>query len=251
MKNIVRAMVCLLISMSLLYGESRPRPYLGLRVQPLPEASAAPLQLDAQRALLVSDVVVNGPADKAGLDKDTIIVAFNSQDCAGYDDFVAKIQQGEAGSEVTLEVIQNGQRKTVTAILAAAPENAAMVVWKYAGTAAAEKPEYKILRKWPGQDQWQNVPYSGQDPFKSMPDFEDYLRRFFHSKPGGPSAPHVLPAPNTPLEVPDRQNDMEVSIQDQLRDWNERLDKLEKQQEEILKLLKKQLSDSNDKTQKP
>ncbi len=120
-----------LLILSAMTWADQPRPYVGVDMDPtpLPELLTKHLRLDPGQGLRVSNIRVDGPADKAGLVRDDLIVTFAGQKVTDFDQFVAAIQQAGIGTDVALEVIHLGARKIIHLTLAAAP--ATQVQWKY------------------------------------------------------------------------------------------------------------------------
>lgn len=109
-------------------------PYLGVQLsqQPLPGLLAKHLQLDAGRGVLVQNILVDSPADKAGLDKDDIIVQFNGEAVTDYQQLTSLIQACRIGRTVTLGVIQSGTLKDIDVELEAKRPDSQWSGWKYA-----------------------------------------------------------------------------------------------------------------------
>jgi len=115
-------------------------PYLGISVGSLTPVIAQAMNLPAnQRGALVATVVAGGPADLAGLLASTtpvtvnglqttvggdVIIAFNGQTVKTSDDLIAYLaRSGVVGQNITLTVLRNGQRTTVTVMLGARPSS--------------------------------------------------------------------------------------------------------------------------------
>ena len=118
----------------LLFGSmslaGQPRPYLGVGLdeQPLPELLTKHLRLDPGQGIRINNIMTGSPADKAGLDRDDLIVAFGGQKATAREQLVDAVHQASVGSEMALEVIHLGARQTVSLKLGTAPEE---VQWKY------------------------------------------------------------------------------------------------------------------------
>jgi hypothetical protein len=149
---------------------------LGIRLDPnpLPELLHKHLQLAADEGLLIANVLTDGPADKAGLEQDDIIVKFQNKPVKDFNGFVEAVRAAGVGASVNLEVVHLGQRKTVTAALAAWPDKQ---TWKYADRPATVERHQpgRVFRMQPGQRHWQQIP--GQSP-----DMKDFLQRFYRNQ---------------------------------------------------------------------
>ena len=104
--------------------------YVGVALDPSPLDSllAKHLRLDADEGLLIRNVQLDSPADKAMLERDDIIVGFEGEPVRRFDDFVGAIHEAGIGTEVTLEVIHLGQRKSVELTIEAKPDH---LKWKH------------------------------------------------------------------------------------------------------------------------
>ncbi|NPV13474.1 Do family serine endopeptidase [candidate division WOR-3 bacterium] len=101
------------------------RGYLGVRPQVINEKIRQALKLDDTTGVLISEVVANTPAEKAGLKPGDVIVAINGESFAGVEGFRKLIAEFKPGTEVVLTVIRNGKRMTKRAVLTEFPEERA------------------------------------------------------------------------------------------------------------------------------
>lgn len=92
--------------------------WLGVMVVRVPESLQAQLKTDKD-ALLVENMVKDGPADRAGLARFDVITKLDGQ--AVDEDFVETLRDKGAGAEVELAVIHEGQPQTVRVTLGAPP----------------------------------------------------------------------------------------------------------------------------------
>jgi len=168
-----RCAVLLLLGTLSRAGE--PRPHLGVILDdaPLPELLTKHLQLDPGQGLRISNIILGGPADKAGLERDDLIVAFQGAKVMSYPQFVAAVRGAGVGAEVTLDVVHLGQRKTIHVKLEAAPEPK-KAVWKY-------PPEPETMMPWRLGRIFKIGP-DGREllevPFDRIPDLGRDFRRF-------------------------------------------------------------------------
>jgi len=91
------------------------RPYMGvlLDTAPLPDLLIKHLSLSPGQGVRIRNVHSNSPADKAGLERDDIIIGFQGEDVKDYERFVNSVRKAGIGTEVSLEIIHLGKRKTV------------------------------------------------------------------------------------------------------------------------------------------
>lgn len=106
------------------YGKVK-RGYLGVRPQVINEKIRQALKLDDTTGVLISEVVPNTPAEKAGLKPGDVIVAINGESFAGVEGFRKRIAEFKPGTEVALTVIRNGKRMMKKAVLSEFPEERA------------------------------------------------------------------------------------------------------------------------------
>jgi S1-C subfamily serine protease len=80
-----------------------PRPWLGLNVE------------EAHGRIFVNRVTSEGPAEKAGLKPDDLILAVNGKQVSGLADFYRKVWTlGNAGVEVSLSVLKGTEIRSIT-----------------------------------------------------------------------------------------------------------------------------------------
>ena len=99
-------------------GESEPgegKGYIGIRMdaRPLPELLVKHLRLAEDQGVRIQNVGVGTPADKAGLERDDIIIGLDGKDVTDNKEFAEAVQKAGVGVEISLEIIHLGERKTV------------------------------------------------------------------------------------------------------------------------------------------
>ena len=170
------------------------RSYLGVQLspEPLPELLVKHLQLAENQGLLVVDVQKESAADVAGIVYDDIIVALNGQPVDSYKYFADQVSKTGVDTEIQLEIIHQGQRKTVTPKLTAYGTGKG---WKFPENRKKKEERYypgRAFRMDPHQDQWQQV------PFGKIPGWDDYFDR--HLKQ------------SRTIRIDDGQNKLEITI---------------------------------------
>ncbi len=101
----------------------RPYGVIGLQLKDVPSLKdvrvpARELTHAISMADLVTGVVPDGPADKAGLKKGDAIVALNGNPVNNTDEFVAEIFALKPGTDAKLAYIRNGKNETADVIVA-------------------------------------------------------------------------------------------------------------------------------------
>lgn len=94
---------------------------LGVTVQELNHDLAASFGLDSPDGALVSSVAPGSAADKAGLRPGDVVLSLNGDPVERSGDLAAMIGMSEPGASVALEVMREGKRQKVTAVLAEGP----------------------------------------------------------------------------------------------------------------------------------
>ena len=88
------------------FDSDHPRPFLGVVTGKAPNGG-----------VLVKEVVEDSGAERAGLQGGDVIVGFNGEEIEGSWDLTRRILESEPGDRVELDVIRDGDRRTVTAEL--------------------------------------------------------------------------------------------------------------------------------------
>ena len=121
---------------SLMRGQRPQRGYLGVGLQPLDDDSiAAALGLQKGGGELVRSIVPGGAAAQAGLQQGDVIVRVNGQQVTPDQTVSYLVANTTVGSRIPIELIRNGKRMTVTAVVAQRPTEEALA--KISGGGAA------------------------------------------------------------------------------------------------------------------
>ncbi len=95
-----------------LYGETR-RGWLGVRIQSISEDIANSLKVPENSGALVALVEKGSPADKAGIEESDVIVTFDGKAVDSMRALPRIVAQTAIGSTVPVEVVRDGERKTL------------------------------------------------------------------------------------------------------------------------------------------
>jgi serine protease Do len=106
-----------------LYGEAR-RGWLGINVQSVTEDLAESYGLKEGAGARVSSLAPDGPAAKAGIQQDDVIVKFDGKDVTTMRGLPRLVSQTQIGKEVEVEVSRKGQRKTFRVTIGRLAEDA-------------------------------------------------------------------------------------------------------------------------------
>jgi serine protease Do len=94
-----------------LFPQPAERPRLGIRMQRIPEALAEQLGLEPNRGILVTDVLPDTPAEKAGFKVHDIVLDFAGKPVPDDPEaFARQVQSVKAGEKVSAVVLRKGQR---------------------------------------------------------------------------------------------------------------------------------------------
>jgi len=97
----------------------RPKVMLGVTMHPPEDSVADQLGVDPASTTQIGGVMEGLPAEAAGLRKHDVIVGVDGSSEAGPDAIRAALKEKEPGDTLTLEVLRDGERRVVTATLAA------------------------------------------------------------------------------------------------------------------------------------
>jgi serine protease Do len=87
------------------------RGWLGVVVQPLSEELAQSFSLDRPRGALVSDVVKDSPAERAGVRRGDVILSFDGQVIDERNDLPKVVAAASVGKKVNMVVFRDGQER--------------------------------------------------------------------------------------------------------------------------------------------
>ncbi|MEX2188525.1 MAG: DegQ family serine endoprotease [Pirellulales bacterium] len=99
------------------------RAYLGAAIQPLMPDLAKEFHVDANRGALVSKVMPESPAEKAGLKRGDVVVRFGDQAIVSPSQLVSEVEQTPTGQTRTLEFIRDGKPQRIDVTLREQPKD--------------------------------------------------------------------------------------------------------------------------------
>lgn len=91
------------------------RGYLGVNIQTLTPALADSFSLKSSKGALVSEVVPDAPAAKAGLKPGDVITGINGQPVTDASNLRLQVSTIPPGTDLNLEVLRDGKTRTITA----------------------------------------------------------------------------------------------------------------------------------------
>ncbi|MCY3880010.1 MAG: trypsin-like peptidase domain-containing protein [Rhodobacteraceae bacterium] len=113
--SMASAVVAGVVDQLIEFGATR-RGWLGVSLQPLDTDMAEALGRDDNSGALVLQVG-DGPAREAGISEGDVITGFNGDAVPGVDEFVRMIADAGSGAEVSIELMRDGEMRTVAVIL--------------------------------------------------------------------------------------------------------------------------------------
>jgi serine protease Do len=108
--NLVRAAMNSIISKGRVI-----RGYLGVGIQPVTTDIAEQFKLSSARGALVTDVTPGSPAEKAGIIRGDVIRKVNGYEVKDTVALVNRIAEADIGSNLTIDLVRDGEIKTVSA----------------------------------------------------------------------------------------------------------------------------------------
>jgi len=90
------------------------RGYIGVNLQELTAELADYFDLEGKTGVIISDVLKDSPADKAGIKANDIILEFNGEKIEGLTKFRNDIAMLKPGTEAEFLIDREGKQKTVT-----------------------------------------------------------------------------------------------------------------------------------------
>ncbi|WP_157215578.1 Do family serine endopeptidase [Flavisphingomonas formosensis] len=112
------------VIMALKAGGKVKRGYLGVGIQPMSEDIAGSLGLPKDRGEIVARVEPGYPAARAGIKQGDVIVKVNNQDVTPDQTLSYIVANLPIGSKVPIDLIRNGQRMSVVAVVGERPASA-------------------------------------------------------------------------------------------------------------------------------
>ena len=102
-------------------GEAIERGYLGVSIQPVSDDVASSLGISRNRGEIVQSVVAGEAADRAGVRPGDIVLSVNGRDVSPEQTLSFLVANIDPGSQATLDLIRDGQRRQVNVTVGRRP----------------------------------------------------------------------------------------------------------------------------------
>ena len=103
------------------WPDSHTGSYLGVRIEQVTPQTVSALKLSDSSGALITYVDQDGPASKAGLKNNDVVVEFNGSNVQDPEQLQDMIHGTAAGKTVSLTVVRDGQKKEISVTLGAWP----------------------------------------------------------------------------------------------------------------------------------
>jgi serine protease Do len=104
------------------------RGWLGVTIQEMTPELSQKFGLEKSNGALVSDVAKGSPAEKSGITRGDIIVAFNGKEVRDVASLRNMVSQSKVGSDVSIKILRSGKEYNVRLVIAELPREVAEVV---------------------------------------------------------------------------------------------------------------------------
>ncbi|HEX2763538.1 MAG TPA: Do family serine endopeptidase [Allosphingosinicella sp.] len=102
-------------------GERPQRGYIGVSLQDLDDDIAASLGIPKNQGELIRAVTAGGPAARAGIQQGDVVVSVNGRPVTPDESLAYLVSRQPIGSKVPIELVRDGQRRTVTVAIGVRP----------------------------------------------------------------------------------------------------------------------------------
>jgi serine protease Do len=106
------------------------RGWLGVSIQEVTPELAAQFNLDTPKGAVVTEVLGNSPAEKAGVKRGDVIVALNGQDVENLARLRLLVAAAPVNSRMTLQIVRDGKRRRIDVTIGELPEDVASLTRK-------------------------------------------------------------------------------------------------------------------------
>lgn len=98
------------------------RPYIGVWLEPMNDTFAARNNVE-NTGVIVAEVIAGGPAEKAGIRVNDVIVSLNDTPIKDYEELQGFLQTRKVGETITVKIIRSGKALSIPVTLVEKPQN--------------------------------------------------------------------------------------------------------------------------------
>ncbi len=120
--------------------------FLGVQIQDLSDQLSDYFKVKGGNGVLVSEVVEDSPANKAGLKAGDIIIKVGAEDIENANDLTKTIRSYEPDTKVSVSVIRNGKKKKLEAVLGEAENK---FIYKFGNLKEVDEKHKMMLKMHP------------------------------------------------------------------------------------------------------
>ena len=102
--------------------EMEGKGFLGVQMQELTDDIREGLGVDAEYGVLISTVIKDSPAEKAGLEEGDIVTRFNGKRVESAEELREMVAETEVGDEVKIELLRDDEEETLTVTIGEWPD---------------------------------------------------------------------------------------------------------------------------------
>jgi serine protease Do len=117
------------------------RGWLGVSLQNVDEDLAAGLKLESNTGVLLSEVHINEPGDKAGLAPGDLVQRIDGMAIESSQDLIRAVGKHRAGDTIALEIVRNHKARTIKATLGKRPSEKEIQTTSYESNSLNRGPE--------------------------------------------------------------------------------------------------------------
>lgn len=131
------------------HAEAQPTTYIGVIIEPVPDVLRDYVDLPEGVGLLLPKITTDGPAAKAGLEDNDILVSFDDQLIVNFSQFSTLLDMKGAGATVPVKILRKGEEMTFEVTL----EERMRKGMHFLAPDAPEAPELPDIPDVPGVDE--------------------------------------------------------------------------------------------------
>ena len=105
--------IAVYVAKALIQNGKIERGWLGVTIRDVPPEEAKTGNVKSTAGSVVENIAKGGPAERAGLAKGDMVVAFNGKEITNTNDLRNRVSQTTPGTVVTLTVLRNGKRQDI------------------------------------------------------------------------------------------------------------------------------------------